>query len=143
MFHPTPWHFWPVVTVAFVWHLIGVIDYTATQLSFDFWMAMVTDRQETFIETMPDWIDGAWAFGVWFGLLGVLLMAFRVAFAPLILGLSFISILVLVIWLLFFATPSLVSVSGPVGISVIVLSALISLLIWLYARAMHKERVIN
>ncbi len=142
MFHPTPWHFWLVVVVAFVWHLIGVIDYTATQFDLDFWMSMATDRQEGFIETMPDWIDGAWAIAVWGGLLGVILMALRVGFAPLILAISFIAMLALTLWLLFFATPPLVSVSGATALAVIVCSVIVTMLLWLYARAMHKEGVI-
>ena len=46
MFHHTPWHFWPVLTIAFVWHLVGVIDYTATQFELEFWMQMATTRQD-------------------------------------------------------------------------------------------------
>ncbi|SEM84424.1 hypothetical protein [Palleronia pelagia] len=143
MFHPTPWHFWPVLTIALIWHLFGVIDYTATQLDLAFWMSMATDAQRAFVSTMPDWIDAVWAISVWAGLAGVILMAMRTGFAPLILAASFIATLILTIWLAISADPSLVQLVGPVGVWVMVGATVLSLILWLWARAMHQEGVID
>lgn len=143
MFHPTPWHFWPVLTIAFIWHLVGVIDYTATQYELAFWMVMVSDRQEAFIDTMPAWIDGGWAIAVWTGLLGVLLMAFRAGFAPLVLSVSFAATLVVTIWLIAFSSPSLMDIAGTTGLYVMIGACVVALVLWLYARAMHKDGVVD
>ncbi|MBJ3762930.1 hypothetical protein ILP92_09265 [Maribius pontilimi] len=143
MYYDTPWHFWPVLTVAFIWHLVGVIDYTATQYELEFWLAMATERQLTFIDSMPDWVDGGWAIAVWSGLLGVILAAFRTNFAPLVLSISFIATLVVTIWLVTVSDPSLTEIAGWPGAAVMAGACVMALLLWLYARAMHQEGVID
>lgn len=140
--HPTPWHFWPVLALGFLWHLVGVIDYTATQYEIDVWMAMATPRQGDFIDTMPDWIDGAWAIAVWGGLAGVILAALRASFSPLVLGISMLATLVLTAWITLWSYPDVVQISGVTGLLVLLGASLIAILLWLYARAMHKAGVI-
>ncbi|PZX17569.1 hypothetical protein LX81_01294 [Palleronia aestuarii] len=141
--HPTPWHFWLIVTLAFFWHLFGCLDYTATQMDWPFWMQNLSARQELYVQRMPDWIDGTWAVSVWAGLLGALLMAVRARFAPLMLFISFIALTVLAIWAYVFATPDVEDVAGPEALWILVGAAVLGLLLWLYARAMNRIGVIG
>ena len=139
----TPWHFWLSVAVGFVWHLFGVLDYTATQYDWGPWMAMVGGRQEMFIEGMPAWVDGAWALSAWVGLLGVLLMAVRAGFSPLVLSVSMFATVLVAVWLSLFSQPSLLSLAGWPALAVIWLSAAFTVLLWLYARDQHRHGVID
>lgn len=138
----TPWHFWPIVTVAFVWHLFGVIDYTATLFELEQWMQMLSQRQATFVETMPAWAIGAWAIAVWGGLLGVLLLAMRARFAPFILAVSAVGLIVVTIWGNLVSTPEVEDVASPGAEWVLIGSAVFGVLLWLYARTQHRRGVI-
>lgn len=138
----TPWHFWPIVTVAFVWHLVGVADYTATLFEFDPWMQMMSQRQTVFVETMPEWAVAAWATGVWAGLLGALLLAMRAGFAPFILALSALGLIVVAIWANLVSTPEVEQVASQVAAWILVGSAVFGVLLWIYARTQHRRGIV-
>lgn len=139
--HPTPWHFWPIVAIGFVWHLFGAFDYTATQYDWQPWLSLVGDRQQAFVQTMPGWVDGTWALSAWLGLAGVLLMAVRAGFAALVLSISMLATVIVAVWLSLFADPPLAGLAGWLALAGIWLAALFTILLWLYARDMHKQGV--
>ncbi len=139
----TPWHFWPIVLIAFLWHLIGAIDYTAIQYDFRPWLSVMGTEQRTFVNGLADWIDGCWAISVWLGLLGVLLMAGRAGFAPLVLAVSMIAGTIVAVWLTFLASPSILSLGGGWALLSLWLSVLFSVLLWLYAREQHRLDVLG
>ena len=41
----TPWHLWVVGIVALLWNAIGALDFTATQMRFEFYMSQFTETQ--------------------------------------------------------------------------------------------------
>ena len=141
--NPTPWHFWPIVTIAFVWHLFGVMDYTAIQYDFRPWYNIMGDRQQSFVASMPNWVDGTWAVSAWVGLIGVVLMAFRAGFSPLVLSISMIATVILTVWLTIFADPSAPALAGWVPTLGLWIAALFTVLLWFYARDLHKHGVID
>lgn len=138
----TPWHFWPIVTVAFIWHLFGVIDYTATLFELDPWMQMLSQRQAIFVATMPARAVGAWAIAVWGGLLGALLLAMRARFAPFVLAVSAVGLIVMAIWGNLVSTPEVNDVASPAAAWILIGSAVFGLLLWLYARTQHRRGVL-
>ncbi len=138
----TPWHFWPIVTIAFLWHLIGALDYTAIQYDFRPWLSVMGTEQRSFVAGLADWIDACWAISVWFGLLGVLMMAGRAAFAPLVLAVSMFAGALMAVWLTFLASPSILSLGGGWALLSLWLSVLFSVLLWLYAREQHRLAVL-
>ncbi len=135
----TPWHFWPIVTIAFVWHLIGVIDYTATQADWQPWLTLMSGRQQAFVADMPDWIDAAWALSAWAGLVGVILTAFRAGFSPFVLSISMFATLVVAVWLTFIAAAPMVGWAPLLGLWIAVV---FTVLLWLYVRDMHAVGVV-
>lgn len=139
----TPWHFWPIVTIAFVWHLIGVMDYTAVQYDFRPWYNLMGERQQVFVSNMPDWVDGAWAISAWVGLLGAVLMAVRAGFTALVLSISMFATLVVSVWLTFLADPTVLSVAGWWAVLGLWIAVLFTILLWLYARTLHRSGVID
>lgn len=138
----TSWHFWPIVTIAFVWHLVGAVDYTATLLELEPWMQMLSQRQTEFVATMPSWVVGAWALGVWAGLLGVLLLAMRVGFAPFVLALSALGLVVVAFWANLFSTPEVEQVAPQIAEWILAGAAVFGLLLWVYARTQHRRGVV-
>lgn len=139
----TPWHYWFIVALGFLWHAFGVADYLVTQYQFAPWMALMNDAQGLFVTTLPAWVEGAWAITVFAGLLGVILMAFRAALAPLMLGISAIALIALTIWAFWFPVPSLYTATGWTGHIVLGGAVIGSLILWLYARRMHRVGLID
>jgi hypothetical protein len=73
----TPMHLWVVGVLAAVWNGFGALDYTMSQTRNPAWMAQMTEGQRAWLEAAPAWADAAWAFGVWGGLAGSLLLLAR------------------------------------------------------------------
>ncbi|HEX8256592.1 MAG TPA: hypothetical protein VF589_03095 [Allosphingosinicella sp.] len=73
----TPVHLWIVGALAAVWNGFGALDYTMSQTRNPGWMAQMTEGQRAWLEAAPAWADAAWAFGVWGGLAGSLLLLAR------------------------------------------------------------------
>lgn len=138
-----PWHFPLVIVAGLVWHGIGAFDYVATQYTLDFWMGLATGDQRVFMQTLPDWADGAWGIAVWAGLIGVIVMAFRVAFAPAILGLSLIAMVVLTVYLTLVSEPPAQAIAGQGALITLLIAVVIALFLWLYARNLHKAGIID
>ena len=74
-----PWHLWVVGVVALLWNGLWCFDYTMTQTQGDAWLANMdpTALQMDWFHGMPAWTDGAWAFHVWGGALGAVLLLVR------------------------------------------------------------------
>lgn len=91
----TPVHLWIVGAIALLWNAFGCYDYVMTQTnSAEYLEAMgFTEAQRAYFESMPAWMEGAWAVGVWGALLGSVLLLLRsrwavAAFALSLLGLA-------------------------------------------------------
>ncbi|SFG09154.1 hypothetical protein SAMN04488020_101133 [Palleronia marisminoris] len=139
----TPWHFWIIVVIGVLWHLVGVFDYTAFQLDWTPYTQLATGRQIQFTENMPDWVDAAWAISTWVGLLGMVLLGVGFRLSPLILSISMFATVLIALWLSLFAEPTVFGLAGWWGLLGIWLTALLTVLFWLYARDMHKEGIID
>ena len=79
----TPWHLWLVGIVGTLWNGFGATDYTMTQTGNRAWLTSQglteaqTDAMFAYMDTYPAWADALWAFGVWGGLAGSLLLLLR------------------------------------------------------------------
>lgn len=74
-----PWHLWIVGVVAALWNAFGCWDYTMTQLKGEAHLRAfgMTEAQIAYFNATPAWAHGAWAIGVWGGLLGAILLLVR------------------------------------------------------------------
>ena len=77
----TPVHLWIVGVVAALWNAIGATDYTMTQLRSPAIMAQMTPDQIAWLDSAPMVANASWAFGVWGGLFGSLLLLARSRYA--------------------------------------------------------------
>jgi hypothetical protein len=82
----TPVHLWIVGILALIWNGIGCYDYVMTRMrdthNFESMMPG-TDPNEVlaYIDSFPVWAQSGWAFGVWGGLIGAILLLMRSRYA--------------------------------------------------------------
>ena len=89
----TPRHLWVVGGLGTIWNAFGAFDYVMTQTRNQAYLAGFTDPQRAYFESFPLWMEAVWAFGVWGGLAGSLLLLVRsrwavAAFAVSLAGLA-------------------------------------------------------
>ena len=88
-----PWQLWAIAGVTTLWNAFGALDYTMTQTRSAAWMAQLSPAQIAWLDAAPAWTVASWAFGVWGGLVGSLLLLARsrhavLAFAVSLAGLA-------------------------------------------------------
>ncbi|WP_156882830.1 hypothetical protein [Rhodovulum sp. P5] len=138
-----PWHLMPVAILAVLWNLAGCADYVMTQYSVAPYLKLFTQSQAEYFTSVPALVDAAWAVGVWFGLAGAVLLFLRLGVAPLILGLSALSMLATATWLIVFATPPLGAVAGPFGVFMISTASAMAVLFYFFARTMRVSGALS
>jgi hypothetical protein len=82
----TPVHLWIVGILALIWNGIGCYDYVMTRMrETQYFESMMpgTDPNEVlaYIDSFPVWAQSGWAFGVWGGLIGAILLLMRSRYA--------------------------------------------------------------
>ena len=73
----TPAHLWIVGVVSLLWNVFGCYDYLMTNLRNPAYIANVPADMLTFMDSLPAWLTAFWAFGVWGGLVGSILLLMR------------------------------------------------------------------
>jgi hypothetical protein len=78
-----PWHLWVVGVVGVLWNAYGCYDYVMTKTGGDAYLRSFgfNDEQIAYYTTMPAWMTGIWAIGVWGGLAGAVLLLLRMKWA--------------------------------------------------------------
>lgn len=132
-------HLWFMGLVTSAYGGVVVADYAMVQYQLAPYLAAFTADQVAWFTSMPAWVDGVWGAQTVLALLGGLSLLFGVRSAVPLLGLSFVTNLVLTIWLLVLASPSMVSVTGWVGCAIMTGSLALTLLFWLYARGEKQD----
>src|SRR3954466_4951009 len=84
-------HLWIVGILALLWNAYGCYDYLMTVTSNQAYLAAFPADQLAYYNSLPAWLTGFWALGVWGGLAGSLLLLARSrhaipAFAVSVLG---------------------------------------------------------
>lgn len=137
-----PWHLIPVGLLALLWHLGGAADYLATHLAYEPYVRQFPAEWMVYFDTLPFWVDAAWAIGVWVGLLGAVLLLMRERAAVLALALSAVALIAATFWLLAVSDPPMQAVTGASGIYVMAGAALASVILWAYARWVKMHGVL-
>ena len=138
----TPWHLWVVGIVAVLWSGFGCVDYVMTQTNRDEWFAQMgmTAAQLEYFNAMPAWTHGAWAIGVWGGLLGGLFLLLRRKWAMPVFVISFLGWLAGAVYA--FGMSDGMEAMGPMWPMQIVIGAACVFFIW-YAWTMQKKGVLR
>lgn len=135
----TPWHLWVIGIVSLLWNAGGAYDYLMTQLNNEAYLSMLTDPQRAMMDSRPAWFDGFWAVGVWFSVLGSLLLLLRSRFAAPAFGLSILGLAGSSVWSFAIATPNAVEIMGTFAAVFSAVVAISLLVFYVYARAMHAR----
>jgi len=133
--------FWIIGIIALIWNLMGVFAYLQeAYMTVEDLAALPTDQQALF-ENVPAWVTGAFAFAVFGGALGCILLLLRKKLATFVFIISFIGIIAQMTYNLFMSKA--LEVYGPgrmiMPIMVIVIGAF---LIW-YSKKMESKGILN
>jgi hypothetical protein len=72
-----PVHLWIVGIFSLAWNVFGCFDYFMTQTNNATYLAAFTQEQRDYFNSLPAWMEAAWAFGVWGALAGSILLLMR------------------------------------------------------------------
>ena len=90
----TPAHLWAVGIVSLLWNAYGCYDYLMTNLRNPAFMANVPADQLAYMDSLPAWLTAFWAFGVWGGLVGSILLLMRSRYSVWAFALSLVGAVV-------------------------------------------------
>lgn len=137
----TPWHLWLIGVLGTLWNLVGAYDYLMTQTRNDAYMSGFTPEQLEYFYSFPSWAVAFWALAVWGAVLGTILLLLRKRVAATVLMVSFGSMVVVTLYS-FVLSNGLEIMGGIVPVLFSVAVFIISLCLWLYARAMARAGVL-
>ena len=139
----TPVHLWIIAIISLGWNGIGGYDYLMSRLEIPSYMAMLTDAQTAFLEAAPLWFEATWAIGVWFSVLGSILLFFRSRLARTCFGFSLLGLIPTTVFNYAIASPSAAEIWGDSAPLFAALIFVILVLLYLYARAMTRRGVLR
>ena len=135
-------HFYIMGLISLGFGVIGMAEYVLISYGLQMgWLDMYPADQLAWLETLPNWIHGVWGAHATLALVGALCLLAHLRPAVWMLAFSFLCLLVLAIWALFFAQPTMVALAGGGTTPWIAtgLTLFLSFLIYLYAR--QEKRV--
>jgi hypothetical protein len=98
--------FWKVAIIAFIWNLLGVLYFLGQTIMPNEIIAVLPKEQSTLFHNAPAWVTVAFAIAVWGGLLGCILLLLRKYSAKRVFVISFLGIIVYLIYHFFIAKAS-------------------------------------
>lgn len=138
----TPAHLWIVGIAATLWNAMGCFDYVMTQTANAWYLSMFTEAQRAYFESFPAWMEGAWAVGVWGGLLGSLLLLMRSRHSIILFALSLLGLAASTVYQYVMTSPP----PDMMSTSMLVMTAVIwvvAIFLFFYARRMHSAGVLR
>jgi len=137
-----PVHLWIVGILALLWNGFGCYDYLMTNLKNQTYLSQFTAEQLAYFESLPAWLTGFWAVGVWGGLAGSILLLMRSRYAVWALGLSFVGALVGMGYQMFMTDMPASMKEGAMGIIPWAVMIIAAFLLW-YSWSMEKKGVLR
>ncbi len=138
----TPWHHWPVAALTALFYALAALDYSLTKLGVQAWLGLFPADLVTLIAALPLWVSAIWAIGVWGGLAGAWLLWKRNRWSVLLLFAGAAGLAFLTVWTSLFTRPTIFGAAGFMGFYVMVGSAAIATLFYMYARWERTEHAL-
>lgn len=139
----TPLHLWIIGVVSLIWNAGGAYDYLMSQLKNEAYLAILTEPQRAFLDGVPLWFEASWAVGVWFSVLGSILLLCRSRLARTCFGFSLLGLAVSSVYSYAIATPSTIEISGTAALLFTAAIIIVLILLYLYARLMTRRGVLR
>ncbi len=124
--------YWLVAILALVWNLIGVAMFYIQVTMDDTRLAGLTELQRQVYQATPAWVNVAFAFAVFGGLLGAIGLLVRRRWAVTMFGISLLALLVQFLGA-YLVTPAWAAY-GAAGLAMPLLLLVIAAFLWSYAR---------
>lgn len=138
----TPLHLWIVGVIATLWNGLGAFDYLMTQTRNEAYLANFTDPQRVYFESFPIYMEAAWAFGVWGGVAGSLLLLARSRWAEIAFGVSLAGLAASTVYQYVLTSPPDEMKSGAM-IAMNVAIWVVCIGLFVYAREMRSKGVLR
>lgn len=139
----TPVHLWIIGILSLIWNAGGGYDYVMTQTSNQEYLSALTDLQRAHFDNVPMWFEFAWAIGVWFSIIGSLLLLVRSRFAAPVFFVSLLGLIGGTIYTFGMAEPSGFAMGTTVSYVFTVAIFVVLILLWVYSRAMVRRGVLR
>ncbi|WP_028917513.1 hypothetical protein [Pseudoxanthomonas sp. J35] len=127
---PTAYRLLAILTL--VWNLIGVAMFYVQVTMDDTRLATLTELQRQVYQATPAWVDVAFAFAVFGGLLGAIGLLVRRRWAVTMFGISLLALLVQFLGA-YLVTPAWAAY-GAAGLAMPLLLVVVAAFLWSYAR---------
>ena len=137
-----PAHLWIVGILALLWNGFGCFDYLMTVTNNAAYLAQMSPDQLAYMNSLPTWLTGAWAIGVWGGAAGALLLLMRSRHAVLAFALSMVGAAVTFLYERLGTTMPPSMNQGAMTIVPWVIIIIAAFLLW-YARTETKKGVLR
>lgn len=108
----TPWHLWVIGVVSLLWNAVGAFDYLMTETKNATYMANFTPEQLDYFYSFPAWAVAFWALGVWFSVVGSILLLLRSRYALAAFLVSIVGMIGTSVYTYGFAETSMAEISG-------------------------------
>lgn len=134
-----PWHLWAVGVLSLLWNAMGAFDYLMVQARVQAYLEAFTPEQLAYFTSYPTWAVATWATGVWFSVLGSLLLLVCSRFASTAFLISLLGLVATSVYSFGLSEVSMIDLAGPTAA---IFSAAIFVMIvvfWAYARAMTRR----
>jgi hypothetical protein len=89
-----PAHIWIIGILSLLWSAFGCFDYFMINTKNHAYLAQLPTDQLAYMDSLPAWLTGFWALGVWGGLAGSVLLLMRSRYAVWMFALSLIGAIV-------------------------------------------------
>lgn len=130
-------HFYVMGLIALGYGLLAVAEYVMVSYGPRLgWLTRYPPQQLAWLETLPGWVHGTFAFHAVIALVGALCLLAHVRAAVWMLAFAFLSLVVLQVWMVFVSRPSVIDMTGGGAMPWITLGLVLALsfLVYLYAR---------
>jgi hypothetical protein len=143
-----PAHLWIVGVLSLLWNIFGAYDYTMTRTRGAEYIASTMPGVDAnaalaWINDMPMYAQVGWGVGVWFALLGSVLLLTRSRWAVWSFGLSLVGAILSIGYQLTLAPPMPGANDSPMMKAMPVVIIAIALFLFLYSRAMEKKGLLR
>jgi hypothetical protein len=140
----TPIHLWIVGILSLLWNAGGALDYVMTRAGDAAYLASQPPERLMLLEQAPAWFSITWPLGVWFSIIGSLLLLMRSRYAGFAVLVSLLGLIGSSIYTYGIADGgNMVVAAGTVAIVFTIAIPLLLVAQWLYARAMTKRGVLR
>ena len=139
----TPWHLWLVGGLSLLWNLIGAMDFFMTQTRNEAYLKAFTPEQLAYFHGFPLWVVAAWALGTWGSALGSLLILLRRSVTVPVFGASLVGFVLTCLYTYALSDGQKVMHGGAGAVIFSTVIGVIIMLLFVYARAMHRRGVLR